>query len=87
MRANTGCLPLSIIIQVYLNASLACVFYHTYGSAHSAAAPAALIGANNFFELTVAAAISLFGLQSSAALATDVGVPVEVPVGRRSFGS
>jgi arsenite transporter len=51
-----------------------------FGVAHCVAAPAALIGASNFFELAVAAAISLFGFESGAALATVVGVLVEVPV-------
>jgi ACR3 family arsenite transporter len=50
------------------------------GEKHSIACPSALIGASNFFELAVAAAISLFGFQSGAALATVVGVLVEVPV-------
>ena len=69
-----------IIIQVYFNAGLAYVFNRACGSAHNVAAPSALIGASNFFELAVAAAISLFGFHSGAALATVVGVLVEVPV-------
>jgi arsenite transporter len=73
-------LAVPIIIQVYLNAGLAYVFNRACGSAHSIAAPSALIGASNFFELAVAAAISLFGFHSGAALATVVGVLVEVPV-------
>ncbi len=73
-------LAVPIIIQVYLNAALAYVFNRACGSAHNVAAPSALIGASNFFELAVAAAISLFGFQSGAALATVVGVLVEVPV-------
>ena len=73
-------LAVPIIIQVYLNAGLAYVFNRACGSAHVVAAPSALIGASNFFELAVAAAISLFGFHSGAALATVVGVLVEVPV-------
>jgi arsenite transporter len=73
-------LAVPIVIQVYLNAGLAYVFNRACGSAHSVAAPSALIGASNFFELAVAAAISLFGFHSGAALATVVGVLVEVPV-------
>ncbi|MCX7319427.1 MAG: bile acid:sodium symporter [Hyphomicrobiales bacterium] len=67
-------------IQVYFNAGLAYVLSRYLGVAWCVAAPAALIGASNFFELAVAAAISLFGLNSGAALATVVGVLVEVPV-------
>jgi ACR3 family arsenite transporter len=73
-------LAVPIVIQVYLNAGLAYVFNRACGSPHSVAAPSALIGASNFFELAVAAAISLFGFQSGAALVTVVGVLVEVPV-------
>jgi ACR3 family arsenite transporter len=73
-------LAVPIVIQVYLNAGLAYVLNRACGSAHNVAAPSALIGASNFFELAVAAAISLFGFQSGAALATVVGVLVEVPV-------
>ncbi len=69
-----------ILIQVYLNAGIAYWLSRRFGVAWCVAAPAALIGASNFFELAVAAAISLFGLQSGAALATVVGVLVEVPV-------
>jgi len=69
-----------ILIQVYLNAGLAYWLSRQFGVAWCVAAPAALIGASNFFELAVAAAISLFGLKSGAALATVVGVLVEVPV-------
>ena len=69
-----------ILIQVYLNAGIAYWLSKRLGVAWCVAAPAALIGASNFFELAVAAAISLFGLQSGAALATVVGVLVEVPV-------
>lgn len=73
-------LAVPIVIQVYFNAGLAYWLNRKCGSAHSVAAPSALIGASNFFELSVAAAISLFGFQSGAALATVVGVLVEVPV-------
>jgi ACR3 family arsenite transporter len=69
-----------ILIQVYFNAGLAYWLSRRFGVAWCVAAPAALIGASNFFELAVAAAISLFGLNSGAALATVVGVLVEVPV-------
>jgi ACR3 family arsenite transporter len=69
-----------ILVQVYFNAGLAYWLSRRLGVAWCVAAPAALIGASNFFELAVAAAISLFGLQSGAALATVVGVLVEVPV-------
>jgi ACR3 family arsenite transporter len=73
-------LAVPIIVQVYLNAGLAYLFNRACGSVHNVAAPSALIGASNFFELAVATAISLFGFQSGAALATVVGVLVEVPV-------
>jgi ACR3 family arsenite transporter len=73
-------LAIPIVIQVYFNSGLAYWLNKKLGVAHSVAAPSALIGASNFFELAVAAAISLFGLQSGAALATVVGVLVEVPV-------
>ncbi len=73
-------LAVPIVIQVYLNAGLAYLLSRRFGVAWCVAAPAALIGASNFFELAVAAAISLFGLDSGAALATVVGVLVEVPV-------
>ena len=73
-------LAVPILIQVYFNAGLAYWLSRRFGVAWCVAAPAALIGASNFFELAVAAAISLFGIQSGAALATVVGVLVEVPV-------
>ena len=73
-------LAVPILIQVYLNAGLAYWLSRRFGVAWCVAAPGALIGASNFFELAVAAAISLFGLHSGAALATVVGVLVEVPV-------
>jgi ACR3 family arsenite transporter len=73
-------LAVPILIQVYFNSGLAYLLNRQLGVAHCVAAPSALIGASNFFELAVAAAISLFGFQSGAALATVVGVLVEVPV-------
>ncbi len=73
-------LAVPILFQVYFNAGLAYWLSRRFNVAHCVAGPAALIGASNFFELAVAAAISLFGLQSGAALATVVGVLVEVPV-------
>lgn len=73
-------LAVPILIQVYFNAGLAYVLNRATGEAHCVAGPSALIGASNFFELAVAAAIGLFGLQSGAALATVVGVLIEVPV-------
>ena len=73
-------LAVPILIQVYLNAGLAYLLNRATGEAHCVAAPSALIGASNFFELAVAAAISLFGFSSGAALATVVGVLIEVPV-------
>ena len=73
-------LAVPILIQVYFNAGLAYWLNRMTGEQHGVAGPSALIGASNFFELSVAAAISLFGIQSGAALATVVGVLVEVPV-------
>lgn len=73
-------LAVPILIQVYFTSGLAYLLNRWSGEQHCVAAPSALIGASNFFELAVAAAISLFGLQSGAALATVVGVLVEVPV-------
>lgn len=69
-----------ILIQVYFNAALAYLLNRFAGEAHCVAGPSALIGASNFFELAVAVAISLFGFESGAALATVVGVLIEVPV-------
>lgn len=73
-------LAVPILIQVYLNSGLAYLLNRLTGEAHCVAGPSALIGASNFFELAVAAAISIFGFQSGAALATVVGVLIEVPV-------
>jgi ACR3 family arsenite transporter len=73
-------LAVPILIQVFFNSSLAYLLNRALGEKHSIACPSALIGASNFFELAVAAAISLFGFQSGAALATVVGVLIEVPV-------
>jgi ACR3 family arsenite transporter len=73
-------LAVPILIQVFFNAGLAYLANRALGERHSVACPSALIGASNFFELAVAAAISLFGFDSGAALATVVGVLVEVPV-------
>ncbi|MBL8906648.1 MAG: ACR3 family arsenite efflux transporter [Rhizobiales bacterium] len=73
-------LAVPILIQVYFNSGLAYLLNRMAGEKHCVAAPSALIGASNFFELAVAAAISLFGLHSGAALATVVGVLIEVPV-------
>jgi ACR3 family arsenite transporter len=73
-------LAVPIVIQVYFNSALAYWLNRRLGVAHSVAGPSALIGASNFFELAVAAAITLFGFDSGAALATVVGVLVEVPV-------
>ncbi len=73
-------LAVPILIQVYFNAGLAYLLNRAAGEAHCVAGPSALIGASNFFELAVAAAISLFGFNSGAALATVVGVLIEVPV-------
>ena len=73
-------LAVPILIQVYFNSGLAYLLNRWTGEAHCVAAPSALIGASNFFELAVAAAISLFGFHSGAALATVVGVLIEVPV-------
>lgn len=73
-------LAVPIVIQVYLNAAIAYGLNRVLGVPHNIACPSALIGASNFFELAVAAAIALFGFHSGAALATVVGVLVEVPV-------
>jgi arsenite transporter len=73
-------LAVPILIQVYFNAGFAYLLNRFSGEEHCVAGPSALIGASNFFELAVAAAISLFGFNSGAALATVVGVLIEVPV-------
>ena len=73
-------LAVPILIQVFFNSTLAYLLNRAVGEKHSVACPSALIGASNFFELAVAAAINLFGFESGAALATVVGVLIEVPV-------
>lgn len=73
-------LAVPILIQVFFNSGLAYWLNRAVGEKHNVACPSALIGASNFFELAVAVAISLFGFESGAALATVVGVLVEVPV-------
>jgi arsenite transporter len=73
-------LAVPILVQVFFNSALAYWLNRRLGESHSVACPSALIGASNFFELAVAAAISLFGFESGAALATVVGVLIEVPV-------
>jgi ACR3 family arsenite transporter len=73
-------LAVPILIQVFFNSSLAYLLNRMAGEKHNIACPSALIGASNFFELAVATAISLFGFNSGAALATVVGVLIEVPV-------
>jgi ACR3 family arsenite transporter len=75
-----GLLAVPILIQVFFNSALAYWLNRVVGEKHNVACPSALIGASNFFELAVAAAISLFGFNSGAALATVVGVLIEVPV-------
>jgi ACR3 family arsenite transporter len=73
-------LAVPILIQVLFNSGLAYGLNRAVGESHNVACPSALIGASNFFELAVAAAISLFGFHSGAALATVVGVLIEVPI-------
>ncbi|WP_332813093.1 ACR3 family arsenite efflux transporter [Ramlibacter sp.] len=73
-------LAVPILVQVFFNSALAYGLNRRLGESHAVACPSALIGASNFFELAVAAAISLFGFESGAALATVVGVLIEVPV-------
>ncbi len=73
-------LAVPILIQVYFNSGLAYLLMRLFKVRHNVATPGALIGASNFFELAVAVAITLFGPSSPAALATVVGVLVEVPV-------
>jgi arsenite transporter len=77
---HVALIAIPILLQVYMNASLAYSLMHGFRVPYSVAAPGALIGASNFFELAVATAIALFGAESGAALATVVGVLVEVPV-------
>lgn len=77
---HVALIAVPILLQVYLNAGLTYGLMHLIGAKHDVAAPGALIGASNFFELAVATAIALFGPESGAALATVVGVLVEVPV-------
>ena len=77
---HVALIAVPILLQVYLNAGLAYGLMRLVGAEYSVAAPGALIGASNFFELAVATAIALFGPESGAALATVVGVLVEVPV-------
>jgi len=72
-------LAVPILIQVFFNSALAYWLNRVVGEKHNIACPSALIGASNFFELAVAAAIALFGFESGAALATVVGVLIEVP--------
>jgi ACR3 family arsenite transporter len=73
-------LAVPILIQVFFNSGLAYLLNRQVRSPHCVAGPSALIGASNFFELAVATAIALFGFESGAALATVVGVLIEVPV-------
>jgi ACR3 family arsenite transporter len=73
-------LAVPILLQVFFNSGLAYFLNRALGSPHCVAGPSALIGASNFFELAVATAIALFGFESGAALATVVGVLIEVPV-------
>ena len=73
-------LAVPIVIQVYFNAGVSYWLNRRLGVAHCVAGPSALIGASNFFELAVATAVGVFGVHSGAALATVVGVLVEVPV-------
>jgi len=73
-------LSIPILLQVVFNAGFAYWLNRKFGESHAVACPSALIGASNFFEMAVAAAISLFGFESGAALATVVGVLIEVPL-------
>jgi len=73
-------LAVPILIQVLFNSAIAYLLNRAVKSPHCVAGPSALIGASNFFELAVATAIALFGFESGAALATVVGVLIEVPV-------
>jgi ACR3 family arsenite transporter len=78
--SHIALIAIPLLIQVYFNSGLAYGLARWFRVPHAVAAPGALIGASNFFELAVATAISLFGLTSGATLATVVGVLVEVPV-------
>ncbi|TAK16977.1 MAG: ACR3 family arsenite efflux transporter [Acidobacteria bacterium] len=77
---HVGLIAIPILIQVYFNASLTYGLMRVFRVEHAVAAPGALIGASNFFELAIATAIALYGPESGAALATVVGVLIEVPV-------
>jgi len=77
---HVGLITIPVLVQVYMNAGLAYWLMHRFRVPYAIAAPGALIGASNFFELAVATAIALFGPESGAALVTVVGVLVEVPV-------
>ena len=77
---HVGLIAVPILIQVYFNSSLTYGLMRLFRVEYAVAAPGALIGASNFFELAVATAIALFGPESGAALATVVGVLIEVPV-------
>lgn len=77
---HIGLIAVPLVLQTFVVFTIAYAVAKLWGLSHDIAAPAALIGASNFFELAVAAAISLFGLNSGAALVTVVGVLVEVPV-------
>jgi ACR3 family arsenite transporter len=79
-RLSSSLLAVRILIQVFFNSALAYWLNRAVGEKHNIACPSALICASNFFELAVAAAISLFGFNSGAELATVVGVLIEVPV-------
>jgi len=77
---HVALIAVPILVQVYFNSSLTYGLMKWLGVEYAVAAPGALIGASNFFELAVATAIALFGSESGAALATVVGVLIEVPV-------
>jgi ACR3 family arsenite transporter len=77
---HVALIAVPILIQVYFNSSLTYGLMRMFGVEYAIAAPGALVGASNFFELAVATAIALFGPQSGAALATVVGVLIEVPM-------
>jgi ACR3 family arsenite transporter len=79
-KGNSGLIAVPILIQVYFNSSLTYGLMRLFRVEYAVAAPGALIGASNFFELAVATSIALFGPETGAALATVVGVLIEVPV-------